>query len=59
MANSVSFMTDLAGHAGPVLPGGDAGAAAVLLFVLVNVIVTLPYGAWRGRMHAGRGGGTR
>jgi bile acid:Na+ symporter, BASS family len=25
--------------------------AAVLLFVLVNVIVTLPYGAWRRRVH--------
>jgi bile acid:Na+ symporter, BASS family len=28
--------------------------AAVLLFLLVNVIVTLPYGLWRRRAHAGR-----
>jgi BASS family bile acid:Na+ symporter len=28
--------------------------AAVVLFLLVNVIVTLPYGAWRRRAHAGR-----
>jgi BASS family bile acid:Na+ symporter len=33
--------------------------AAVLLFLLVNVIVTLPYGAWRRRAHADRAGGTR
>jgi bile acid:Na+ symporter, BASS family len=28
--------------------------AAVFLFLLVNVIVTLPYGAWRRRMHIKR-----
>jgi BASS family bile acid:Na+ symporter len=28
--------------------------AAVILFLLVNLIVTLPYGAWRRRAHAGR-----
>jgi BASS family bile acid:Na+ symporter len=31
--------------------------AAVVLFLLVNVIVTLPYGAWRRRVHAGRAAG--
>jgi BASS family bile acid:Na+ symporter len=33
--------------------------AAVVLFLLVNVIVTLPYGAWRRRVHAGRAAATR
>jgi BASS family bile acid:Na+ symporter len=33
--------------------------AAVALFLLVNVIVTLPYGAWRRRVHAGRAAATR
>ena len=33
--------------------------AAVLLFLLVNVIVTLPYGAWRRRVHGGRAAATR
>jgi BASS family bile acid:Na+ symporter len=28
--------------------------AAVILFLLVNIIMTLPYGAWRRRAHAGR-----
>jgi BASS family bile acid:Na+ symporter len=28
--------------------------AAVLLYLLVTVIMTLPYGAWRRRVHAGR-----
>jgi BASS family bile acid:Na+ symporter len=32
--------------------------AAVLLFLLVNVIVTLPYAAWRRRVHAGHAAGT-
>jgi len=33
--------------------------AAVLLFVLVNVIVTLPYGAWRRRVHGERAAAPR
>jgi BASS family bile acid:Na+ symporter len=33
--------------------------AAVVLFVLVNLIVTLPYGAWRRRVNDGRAAGTR
>jgi predicted Na+-dependent transporter len=33
--------------------------AAVLLFLLVNVTVTLPYGVWRRRAHAGRAAATR
>jgi BASS family bile acid:Na+ symporter len=33
--------------------------AAVILFLLINVIVTLPYGAWRRKAHAGDAGGTR
>jgi BASS family bile acid:Na+ symporter len=32
--------------------------AAVLLFILVNVIVTLPYGVWRRRAHSVRAAGT-
>jgi predicted Na+-dependent transporter len=32
--------------------------AAVLLFLLVNVIVTLPYGVWRRRVHVGRAAAT-
>jgi BASS family bile acid:Na+ symporter len=34
-------------------------AAAVLLFLLVSVIMTLPYGAWRKRVHAGLAAGAR
>jgi BASS family bile acid:Na+ symporter len=33
--------------------------AAVLLFILVNLIVTLPYGIWRRRARAGHAPGTR
>jgi BASS family bile acid:Na+ symporter len=33
--------------------------AAVGLFLLVNLLVTLPYGAWRRRAHAGRAAGAR
>ena len=33
--------------------------AAVALFLLVSVIVTLPYGAWRRRVHGGRAAATR
>jgi bile acid:Na+ symporter, BASS family len=33
-------------------------SAAVLLFLLVNVIVTLPYGVWRRRVHVGRAAAT-
>jgi BASS family bile acid:Na+ symporter len=37
-------------------PDEKLAPAAVLLFLLVNVIVTLPYGVWRRRGHAGRAG---
>jgi BASS family bile acid:Na+ symporter len=33
--------------------------AAVLLFLLMNVVVTLPYGLWRRRVHAGRAAAAR
>jgi BASS family bile acid:Na+ symporter len=33
--------------------------AAVALFLLVNVIVTLPYGVWRRRVHASHAAATR
>jgi BASS family bile acid:Na+ symporter len=33
--------------------------AAVLLFLLVNVIATLPYGVWRRRVHGERAAATR
>jgi BASS family bile acid:Na+ symporter len=33
--------------------------AAVLLFILVNLVVTLPYNVWRRRARAGHAAGTR
>jgi BASS family bile acid:Na+ symporter len=40
-------------------PDEELVPAAVLLFILVNLIVTLPYGVWRRRAHAGHTPGTR
>ncbi|MGH7358585.1 MAG: hypothetical protein ACREJR_07215, partial [Candidatus Rokuibacteriota bacterium] len=40
-------------------PEEPLAPAAVLLFLLVSVIATLPYGAWRRHVHVGRAAATR